>query len=150
MKIGLGFCREQLHGGNFRFAVQAGATHVVAHITNHFMGRDSKICSGDPHHGWCDGSADRLWSHDELANRVAAPGAAGLELAALKNFPPRFWYDVLFAGLELAQQIEGLKHSSDMISGSPAVTAGHAAPVRGAWRNQCLRYRRCGTRRADP
>lgn len=48
MEIGLGFCRSQLTSDNFRVAVQAGATHVVAHLTNSFAGRDPKIFSGDP------------------------------------------------------------------------------------------------------
>ncbi|MFM8746028.1 MAG: mannonate dehydratase [Aestuariivirga sp.] len=109
MKIGLGFYREQLHRENFRFAVQAGATHVVAHLTNYFAGRDPKIYSGDPRHGWGDCSADRLWTYEELAALVAALSAEGLKLAALENFSPRFWYDVLLDGPERAQQIEGLK-----------------------------------------
>ena len=43
MRIGLGFYREMLTPDNFRFAVQAGATHVVAHLTNYFAGLDPKI-----------------------------------------------------------------------------------------------------------
>lgn len=48
MEIGLGFCRSQLTSDIFRVAVQAGATHVVAHLTSSFAGRDPKIFSGDP------------------------------------------------------------------------------------------------------
>lgn len=109
MKIGLGFYREQLHRDNFRFAVQAGASHVVAHLTNYFAGRDPKIFSGDPRQGWGDCSQDRLWSYDELSSLVAGLRAEGLELAALENFSPKFWYDVLLDGPERAPQIEGLK-----------------------------------------
>ena len=39
MKIGLGLYRESLTPDNFRFARQAGATHIVAHVTNYFRGR---------------------------------------------------------------------------------------------------------------
>lgn len=109
MKIGLGFYREQLTGDNFRFAVQAGATHVVAHLTNYFGGRDPKIYSGDPREGWGDASTDALWSYDELSALVAALRDEGLELAALENFSPKFWYDVLLGGPERMAQIEGLK-----------------------------------------
>ena len=109
MKIGLGFYREQLHRDNFRFAVQAGVSHVVAHLTNYFAGRDPKIFSGDPRQGWGDCSNDTLWTHDELSSLVAALKAEGLELAALENFSPKFWYDVLLDGPERAAQIEGLK-----------------------------------------
>lgn len=109
MKIGLGFYREQLTPDNFRFAVQAGATHVVAHLTNYFAGRDPKIYSGDPRQGWGDCSTDKLWTYDELSTLVSALRAEGLELAALENFSPRFWYDVLLGGPERPAQIEGLK-----------------------------------------
>ena len=109
MKIGLGFYRSQLTTDNFRFAVQAGASHVVAHLTNYFAGRDPKIFSGDPRQGWGDCSADRLWTYDDLSALVGALKAEGLELAALENFSPKFWYDVLLDGPERAAQIEGLK-----------------------------------------
>ena len=39
MKIGLELCREQLTPDNFTFAVQAGATHIVAHLTSYLGGR---------------------------------------------------------------------------------------------------------------
>lgn len=109
MKIGLGFYREQLTTDNFRFAVQAGATHVVAHLTNYFSGRDPKIYGGDPAAGWGDCSTDTLWTYDELSSLVATLRENGLELAALENFSPRFWSDVLLDGPDRAKQIEGLK-----------------------------------------
>ncbi len=46
MKIGLGLYREQLVPENFRFARQAGATHIVAHLTNYFRGRDPGLSAG--------------------------------------------------------------------------------------------------------
>ena len=47
MKIGLGLYRESLTPDNFRFARQAGATHIVAHLTNYFSGRDPSLSSGN-------------------------------------------------------------------------------------------------------
>ena len=46
MKIGLGLYRESLTPDNFRFARQAGATHIVAHLTNYFRGRDPSLSAG--------------------------------------------------------------------------------------------------------
>lgn len=46
MKIGLGLYRESLTSDNFRFARQAGATHIVAHLTNYFRGRDPSLSAG--------------------------------------------------------------------------------------------------------
>ena len=68
-----------------------------------------KIHGGDPRQGWGDCSTDTLWTYEELSALVAALKAEGLELAALENFSPRFWYDVLLGGPERPAQIEGLK-----------------------------------------
>ncbi len=108
MKIGLGLYREQLTRDNFQFALQAGAPQVVAHLTNYFAGKDPKIDSGDQG-GWGDCSADKLWTYEELSGFVGEVRAAGLEVAAIENFSPRFWSDILLDGPERARQIEGLK-----------------------------------------
>ena len=70
MKIGLGLYRESLTPENFRFARQAGATHIVAHLTNYFRGRDPSLSAGTAVDGWGDCSDDRLWSYEELAALV--------------------------------------------------------------------------------
>ncbi|MGH6806603.1 MAG: mannonate dehydratase, partial [Ensifer adhaerens] len=108
MKIGLGLYREQLTPDNYRFALQSGATHIVAHLTNYFAGKDPKIDSGD-NGGWGDCSTDRLWTYEELSALVQDVRAAGLELAAIENFSPRFWHDILLDGPERDAQIEALK-----------------------------------------
>ena len=109
MKIGLGLYREQLVTENFRFARQAGATHIVAHLTNYFRGRDPSLSAGTEADGWGDCSTDTLWTHEELAALVATVRHHGLELAAIENFSPRFWSDVLLGGPERDAQMEGLK-----------------------------------------
>lgn len=109
MKIGLGLYREMLTPDNYQFAVQAGATHIVAHMTNYFRGRDPKISGGDDLMGWGDCSTDELWTFEELDGLVKSVRAHGLELAAIENFSPRFWSDVLLDGPERARQMDGLK-----------------------------------------
>ncbi|MCC6919359.1 MAG: mannonate dehydratase [Alphaproteobacteria bacterium] len=109
MKIGLGLYREQLTADNFAFAAQAGATHVVAHLTSYFKGADPKISSGTQDAGWGDCSEDSLWTFEDMSALVANVRAAGLELAAIENFSPRFWSDILLDGPERDRQIEGLK-----------------------------------------
>jgi hypothetical protein len=37
MKLGLGLYRRMLTPERFRFARQAGATHIVAHLLNYFI-----------------------------------------------------------------------------------------------------------------
>ena len=109
MKIGLGLYRESLTPENFQFAKQAGATHIVAHMTNYFRGKDPSLSSGDDAEGWGDCSQDTLWTYEELAELVKSVKAAGLELAAIENFSPKFWSDILLGGPDSAAQIEGMK-----------------------------------------
>jgi mannonate dehydratase len=109
MKIGLGLYRDSLSADNFQFAVQAGATHIVAHMTNYFRGRDPSISSGDDSEGWGDCSTDTLWTYEELSGLVQSIRASGLDLAAIENFSPKFWSDILLDGPERAAQMEGMK-----------------------------------------
>jgi mannonate dehydratase len=108
MKIGLGLYREQLTPDNLQFAVQAGATHIVAHLTNYFRGADPRIANGDDS-GWGDCSDDTLWTYEELRDLVQMVREAGLELAAIENFSPKFWHDILLDGPKRDEQIEDLK-----------------------------------------
>jgi mannonate dehydratase len=109
MKIGLGLYRESLTPDNFRFARQAGATHIVAHLTNYFRGRDPSLSAGSETEGWGDCSNDTLWDYDDFTGLVKTVRDNGLEIAAIENFSPRFWSDVLLGGPDGAKQIEGLK-----------------------------------------
>ncbi len=109
MQIGLGLYRDSLTPDNFRFATQAGATHIVAHLTNYFGGKDPAISRGDDADGWGDCSQDKLWSYEELSTLVKSVEAAGLKLAAIENFSPKFWSDILLDGPERGAQIDGMK-----------------------------------------
>ena len=98
MKIGLGLYRDSLTSGNFRFARQAGATHIVAHLTNYFRGRDPSLSAGTENDGWGDCSTDELWTYEDFAGLVKTVRDNGLELAAIENLSPRFWSDILLGG----------------------------------------------------
>lgn len=113
MKLGLGLYRHMLTEENFRFARQAGATHVVAHLVDYF--RDGAHASIDNQptgddRGWGRaGDPDRIWSLEELLVLKQSVNAAGLELAAIENFDPAHWHDVLLDGPQKARQLENLK-----------------------------------------
>ena len=46
MKLGLGLYGNMLNAENFRFAKQAGASHIVAHIVGNFNKDRAKTTSG--------------------------------------------------------------------------------------------------------
>ena len=133
MKIGLGLYRESLTSDNFQFATQAGATHIVAHMTNYFRGKDPAISRGDDAEGWGDCSQDRLWTFDDLSALVTTIEAAGLKLAALENFSPKFWSDILLDGPERGAQIEGMKRLIRDAGRAGVPCIGYNFSVAGVW-----------------
>ncbi len=113
MKLGLGLYRHALTPENFRFARQCGCTHIVAHLVDYFKGGSHSRADDQPtggKQGWgYAGDPETLWSLDELQSLVRAAEAEGLKIAAIENFDPAHWYDVLLDGPNRQRQMEGLK-----------------------------------------
>jgi mannonate dehydratase len=113
MKLGLGLYRHMLTPENFRFARQAGATHIVAHLVDYFRDgahnpRDNQPTGSD--RGWGRaGDPEKIWTQAELDDLVQAAAAEGLKVEAIENFDPAHWHDVLLDGPARAQQIENVK-----------------------------------------
>lgn len=132
MKLGLGLYRDLLTDDNFRFARQAGCTHIVAHLTNYFQGASPDVSSGGSA-GWgsCEGA--KLWSQEELDGLVAAARKHGLEVAALENFNPAFWYDVLLDGPRRDEQLDDLKILIRRIGKAGIPVMGYNFSIAGVW-----------------
>ncbi len=108
MKLGLGLYRHLLNRDHYQFAVQAGATHIVAHLCDYFADgrRDGQpIKNGS---GW-GRAGSPLWTVDELSALRREVNEAGLVLGAIENFDPAHWYDVLLDGPRKNAQLEDLK-----------------------------------------
>ncbi len=133
MKIGLGLYRDLLTPDNFQFATQAGATHIVAHMTNYFRGKDPAISRGDDVEGWGDCSQDTLWTYDEISALVRSVEDAGLKLAALENFSPKFWSDILLDGPNRATQAEGMKRLIRDAGRAGVRCIGYNFSIAGVW-----------------
>ncbi len=132
MKLGLGLYRHMLTEENFRFAKQAGATHIVAHLTDYFHTDDSlSTASGDD--SWGYAGDQPLWGYEELRDLVAAIRGAGLELAALENFNPAHWYDVLLDGPRKAEQMENLKQMIRDMGRAGVPCMGYNFSIAGVW-----------------
>ena len=97
MKLGLGMYPHLLTADNYRFARQAGASHVVAHLPG-FARREGR---GLP--------PEQMWTCDELAGLKQDMNAEGLEFAAIENFEVEHWHDVLLDGPRRDEQMAGLK-----------------------------------------
>ena len=98
---------------HFRFARQAGATAIVAHLVDYFRGGGHGSTDNQPTGtdlGWgLAGDPDRLWTLEELVELRRAVNDEGLELEAIENFDPAHWHDVLLDGPRKREQLENLK-----------------------------------------
>ncbi|MGH2370088.1 MAG: mannonate dehydratase, partial [Chloroflexota bacterium] len=75
----------------------AGATHIVAHLPGYSRTVKRPV------------PADQPWTYEELRDLKAAINAEGLEMAAIENFEPEHWHDVLLDGPRKEEQMAGLK-----------------------------------------
>ena len=65
MKLGLGLYRHMLNRDHYRFAKQAGATHIVAHLSDYFRPGSLSTASGGDVLGRASDSDH--WSYEELS-----------------------------------------------------------------------------------
>jgi len=107
MKLALGLHRSQISRDNFRFARQAGCTHLVLHLVERRQGlappQADDYCFGVTQ------AQGRVWSLEELAELVQLARDEGLRIEALENIDPSFWSAILLDGPEKQRQIAGLK-----------------------------------------
>ncbi|HUX88174.1 MAG TPA: mannonate dehydratase [Chloroflexota bacterium] len=126
MKLGLGLYPRLLTMDNFRFAKQAGATHIVAHLPD--WSQTGVRPGSIPGPG-----VSPIWTFEELRDLKAAINAEGLELAAIENFEPGHWYDVLLDGPRKAEQIEGLKQIIRNMGKAGIPAMGYNFSISGVW-----------------
>lgn len=114
MKIGLGLYRHMLTAEYYDFARQAGCTHVIIHLVDYFRKGLSNPRNNQPvgekYAPWgFAGSADSLWTVEEMCAIRLEIESAGLYLAGIENLDPAHWYDVLLDGPCRTEQIESVK-----------------------------------------
>lgn len=155
MKLGLGLYRDLLTPENLRFARQAGATHIVAHIPGGFRRGAQKVITADlarAGFGVSDPD-DPIWTTEGLSELMTMVTDAGLELAALENFAPAHWYDVLLDGPRRAEQMEHLKRIIRDMGRLGIPVMGYNFSIAGVWGRHEGPYARGGARSvgyADP
>jgi mannonate dehydratase len=111
MRVGLTLSGERLSEDGARFASQLGVGDIVIHLNNYGSGLDNAGYLAGREVGPANGQVidDTLWSYEEMRGAVDMLAAHGLRVAALENFSPKFWSDILLDGPEKRAQMEGLK-----------------------------------------
>lgn len=133
VKLGLGLYNHLLKSENYRFARQAGATHLVIHTPIFRHG-------GDPD------ATPALWTEEDLRGLKAAINAEGLEFEAIENFLPAHWYDVLLDGPRKAEQLEDLKEMIRAMGRAGIPVMGYNFSIAGVWGRVEGQFARGGAR----
>lgn len=133
MKMGLGLYRHMLTQDNFRFAKQAGATHIVAHLVDYFHDSERIPATTGTINWGITQNQGHLWTYEELRDLKRAINAEGLELAAIENLDPSHWYDVLLDGPRKQQQLEDVKVMIRRLGKAGIPCLGYNFSIAGVW-----------------
>ena len=134
MKLGLGLYRHMLTTENLRFARQAGATHVVAHLVDYFSAGPRIPASVSSSSGW--GPTDRVgkpWTLEEIQHIKSKVEAEGLTLHAIENLDPGHWHDVLLDGPQRREQLEQVLESISLLGEAGVPCLGYNFSLAGVW-----------------
>lgn len=102
MNLGLGLYRHQQNKDHYRFAKQAGCTHVILHWVDYFNQGNNNERHNQPTgglNGWgYAGDPHKLWEVNEIIRVKNEIEEEGLTVAAIENFDPAHWHDILLDG----------------------------------------------------
>lgn len=134
MKLGLGLYKSLLTDGNFKFARQAGATHLVVQLVDYIKGGDNPSLMRNYNDGWgITENEGKLWSYDYLSSLKKQIESHGLVLEAIENFDPSHWYDILLDGPKRNRQMEDLKTIIKNIGKAGIPVMGYYFSLAGVW-----------------
>ncbi|MCP4308414.1 MAG: TIM barrel protein, partial [bacterium] len=111
-KLGLGLYSHMLNEDHYRFARQCGASHLVIHLVDYFadsdQASDSQPVGGSG--GWgVAGKSTPQWTLPALLKLKSDVEEAGLKIAAIENFDPAHWHDILLDGPKKEEQFAFLE-----------------------------------------
>ncbi len=113
MRVGLTLAGSMVSDDGARFAAQLGvdATSSCISPTTRTAAPTRPRISTARRSGPIDGDCPRepLWTYERSRPARAMLAAHGLACAALENFSPNFWSDILLDGPKKREQMEGLK-----------------------------------------
>jgi len=134
INLGLGLYKSLLNDHNFRFAKQCGATHIVVQLVDYVKGGDNPTLTQNYLGGWgVTRNEGKLWELDDLLSLKKQIELHGLTWAAIENFDPAHWYDVLLDGPKKRQQIEDLKMMLRNIGKAGIPVMGYYFSLAGVW-----------------
>jgi mannonate dehydratase len=145
VRVGLTLSGRLLNEDGARFARQLGVEDVVVHLTDYARNADDVAYRNGgvgPISGDCVGVP--LWTYETMAGVVAMLARHGLRIAALENFSPNFWSDILLVGPDKRVQMDGLKQLVRDAGRAGIGVIGYNFSIAGVWGWQLKRMARGG------
>jgi mannonate dehydratase len=134
MKLGLGLYRSVLNKDNYRFAKQAGATHLVVQLVDYIKGGKNPNLTDNHLNGWgLSENQDKPWTYEDLSAIKKEIESEGLIWEAIENIDPSHWYDILLDGPNKVQQIEDMKRTLQVLGKLGIPVLGYNFSIPGVW-----------------
>lgn len=122
MRLGMAFGNTleqgQITDDNLRFAAQLGVTDLVAHL---------------PLEETFPSTRDGVWSYEDLRRLRQRVEQQGLRLAAIENFAPSHWDQILLDGPGRDAQMENLKQTIRNMGRAGIGIMGYYFSLAGVW-----------------
>src|SRR5215213_2714862 len=135
MRVGLTLSGDNLSEDGAMFAAQLGVTDVVIHFNDYAASPNAEPYLRGEAVGPILKDCHRvaLWNYETMADAAAMLARHGLRIAALENFSPAFWSDILLDGPNRAAQMEGLKRLVRDAGRAGIPVIGYNFSIAGVW-----------------
>jgi len=134
MKLAFGLYKSILTKDNFKFAKQAGASHLVIQLVDYVQGGDNPTLTENHLAGWgLSDNKNKLWQYDDLMAIKKEIESVGLTWEAIENIDPSHWYDILLDGPKKKEQFENLKQTIKVIGKVGIPIVGYNFSIPGVW-----------------
>jgi mannonate dehydratase len=143
MYLGLGLYRHMLTKENFKFAKQAGCTHLIIHLANYYSKEKGVVTATNDKVNYGDSIAkDPIWNLESILKIKEMAKEEGLEIYGIENFSPADWYDVLLGGEKREEQMEYLKQIIRNVGKAGIKSFGYNFSLTGVWGHERLKVAR--------
>lgn len=137
MKLGIGLYKHMLTRENFRFARQAGCSHLIIHLAEYYSKDKGVVTATNEKMNYGESrQMDPVWSLENMLALQRMAREEGLEIFGIENFSPADWYDVLLDGPQKKVQIEYLKQIVRNAGKAGIKTIGYNFSLAGVWGHQ--------------
>lgn len=136
MKLGLGLYRHMLNTENFRFAKQAGCTHIIVHLADYF--KEILPATNETVNYGTSAQHDPIWEEESMKRLQKMAQDEGLTIYGIENFSPADWYDILLDGPKKDQQLENCKRIIQNAGKAGIHSFGYNFSLAGVWGHQKL------------